>query len=80
MWTNPQRAQELGKEKKALESTVSGLASITSGLRDARELFDMARAENDDATVNGLPCITLKMPFNCLPPVTRASTPFDTKR
>jgi len=54
VWTNPQRAQELGKEKKALESTVSGLASITSGLRDARELFDMARAENDDATVSGV--------------------------
>ena len=30
---------------------MSGLASIASSLRDARELFEMARAENDDATL-----------------------------
>jgi peptide chain release factor 2 len=61
VWANPQRAQELGKEKKALESTVSGLASITSGLRDARELFDMARAEDDDATVGGVAADVAKL-------------------
>ena len=54
MWSNQQRAQQLGREKKSLDSTVRGLASIASGLRDARELFEMARAESDEATVAGV--------------------------
>jgi peptide chain release factor 2 len=33
---------------------VTALAAISSGLRDARELFEMARAEKDDATLNGV--------------------------
>jgi peptide chain release factor 2 len=33
---------------------VTRLTSIGSGLRDARELFEMARAENDDATLAGI--------------------------
>jgi peptide chain release factor 2 len=44
----------LGKEKKSLDAAVTRLASIGSGLRDARELFEMARAENDDATLAGI--------------------------
>jgi len=54
VWSNQQRAQQLGREKKSLDSTVRGLASIASGLRDARELFEMARAESDEATVAGV--------------------------
>ncbi len=54
MWSNQQRAQQLGREKKSLDSTVRGLASIASGLRDARELFEMARAESDEATLAGV--------------------------
>jgi peptide chain release factor 2 len=33
---------------------VSALTSIASGLNDARELFNMARTENDDATMTGV--------------------------
>ena len=51
MWSDQKRAQELGKEKKALEATVTRLGAILSGLDDARELFEMARAESDDATL-----------------------------
>ncbi|HEY6281897.1 MAG TPA: peptide chain release factor 2 [Burkholderiales bacterium] len=54
IWSDRKRAQELGKEKKSLDTTVTGLVSIASSLRDARELFEMARAENDDATVVGI--------------------------
>jgi peptide chain release factor 2 len=54
VWNDQKRAQELGKEKKALEATVTRLSAIASGLQDARELFEMARAENDDATLNGV--------------------------
>jgi len=39
----PQRAQALGKEKKALEAVVGTLGRVGSGLADAKELFDMAR-------------------------------------
>ncbi len=51
VWSDQKRAQELGREKKSLESTVGGLTAIISGLGDARELFEMARAENDDGTL-----------------------------
>ncbi len=51
MWDNPQRGQELGREKKLLESTVGSLTRIASGVADARELFDLARTEDDDATL-----------------------------
>ena len=51
VWGDGKRAQELGKERKALEYTVDSLTSLASGLRDAKELFDMAREETDDATL-----------------------------
>ncbi|MBV8031653.1 MAG: peptide chain release factor 2 [Betaproteobacteria bacterium] len=51
IWSDQKRAQELGREKKALDSTVGTLVSITSGLKDAKELFEMARQEADDATL-----------------------------
>ena len=54
LWENPQRAQELGKEKKSLESVVATLGRVCSGLRDARELFEMARTESDEAMLLGV--------------------------
>ena len=51
MWNDQKRAQELGREKKTLDSTVGTLTGIGLGLKDAKELFDMARAENDDRTL-----------------------------
>ncbi|HYL24315.1 MAG TPA: peptide chain release factor 2 [Burkholderiales bacterium] len=54
LWENPQRAQELGREKKALEAIVGTLGRVGSGLADAQELFQLARAEGDDATVLGV--------------------------
>jgi len=51
VWSDQKRAQELGKEKKALDGTVSRLGAMISQLDDARQLFEMARAENDDATL-----------------------------
>ena len=54
VWSDPKRAQDLGREKKALDGTVTRLAAIASALRDSRGLFEMARAENDDATLSGI--------------------------
>ena len=51
VWDDPKRAQELGKEKKQLESVVGSLTALELGLRDAQELFALARAEGDDATL-----------------------------
>ena len=54
VWNDRQRAQELGKERKLLEDTVGTLRRIGIQLRDAGELFELARGENDDATLTGV--------------------------
>ena len=51
LWDNPQRAQELGKEKKALEAVVETLKRVGGGVADAKELFELARADNDAASL-----------------------------
>ena len=51
VWDNAERAQELSKEKKSLESVVLTLIRVNDGLKDAEELFAMAREENDDDTL-----------------------------
>ncbi|WP_345532038.1 peptide chain release factor 2 [Viridibacterium curvum] len=51
IWDNPENAQELGKEKRALENIVHTLESIANGLKDADELFELARMEEDEDTV-----------------------------
>jgi len=50
-WNDAARAQELGRERKALEDVVLVLDRVASGLADAAELFEMAREENDDDTL-----------------------------
>jgi len=51
VWSDNKRAQELGKERKSLESLVGNFDRLANGLRDARELFEIARSEKDDATL-----------------------------
>jgi peptide chain release factor 2 len=54
IWDDPKRAQELGKEKKALEDVVQVLSALDAEIRDSSELFGLARAENDDATLDAV--------------------------
>ena len=54
VWDNAQRAQDLGKEKKSLEAVVVVLRGVESRLKDAGDLFELARAEEDDDTVNAV--------------------------
>jgi len=54
IWDDPQRAQELGREKKQLEGVVDALTHLQSDLADSSELFGLARAEADDATVRAV--------------------------
>ena len=51
MWSDQKRAQELGRERKSLESLIRTFGRIDTGLRDAKELFEIAKAERDDATL-----------------------------
>jgi peptide chain release factor 2 len=54
LWSDPQRAQELGRERKLLDGVVSVLTGLATELRDAKELFEIARSEGDDATLNAI--------------------------
>ena len=54
VWSDQKRSQELGKEKKLLEDVVTRMRRITGELADATELFELTRAEGDDATLQSL--------------------------
>ena len=54
IWDNPQRAQDLGREKKQLEDVVVALTGLDGNLTDGAELFELARAEGDDATLEAV--------------------------
>jgi len=47
VWSNPERAQELGRERNKLEGVVGTLDRLTDGLRDAGEFLELAEAEDD---------------------------------
>ncbi len=51
VWNDPERAQELGRERSMLEKVVNGLDELSSGARDAHELLEIAEAEGDEDTV-----------------------------
>ncbi|MDH3225976.1 MAG: peptide chain release factor 2 [Thermoleophilia bacterium] len=54
VWSDQKRAQELGREKKNLEATVETVTDVDAGVTDARELFQLGRSENDEATLEGV--------------------------
>lgn len=54
VWDNPKRAQELGKERAALEAVVKTIETMDGGLVDASELLDMAVAEDDQDTADAV--------------------------
>jgi len=51
VWSDAKRAQELGREKKALDDVVGRLTAVGGGLKDAEELFALARDEDDAETL-----------------------------
>ena len=52
MWNDPDRAQELGRERSSLESVVKTIEDMDSGIDDTKEILDMAVEENDADTLN----------------------------
>ena len=51
VWSDQKRAQDLGRERKTLESLVTTMAKLDQDLRDTDELFTLARGENDFDTL-----------------------------
>jgi len=51
VWDNPENAQQLGKERSALEAVVNTIDELTAGVDDTRDLLDMAVEEDDEDTV-----------------------------
>jgi peptide chain release factor 2 len=54
VWDDPKRAQELGREKKTLDLVVQTMNTLDASVRDAGELFEMARSDDDDATLHSV--------------------------
>ncbi len=54
MWNEPKRAQELGREKKTLETVVETIDHLNSNLSDNTELFEMSKAEHDFAGLEAI--------------------------
>ena len=50
IWSEPEKAQQLGKEKSSLETVVNGLDDNSQALLEAEELLELAIAEDDEAT------------------------------
>ena len=54
VWSNPEKAQSLGKERVQLDNLCETFSKSNSILSDAKELLEMAESENDVDTVNEL--------------------------
>ncbi|HEX7369498.1 MAG TPA: peptide chain release factor 2 [Rhodanobacteraceae bacterium] len=54
VWDDPQRAQDLGRERARLAEFVEGLDAITHGLDDAGELLELSAAEGDEDSVQAI--------------------------
>lgn len=54
VWDEPERAQELGRERSSLEAIVSSIDALDTGVADTRDLLEMASEEDDEAAVEDL--------------------------
>jgi len=48
VWDDPQRAQDLGKDRSALETIVTTIETLEEGVSDAFEFLEMIQEENDE--------------------------------
>jgi peptide chain release factor 2 len=54
VWSNPARAQELGRERARLASDVGEIDRTTKAIAEAAELLQLAEAENDEAAARDI--------------------------
>ena len=52
VWNDPDRAQQLGKERASLEQIVGVLSTLGDSLSDLGELAEMASEENDQTALD----------------------------
>tara|TARA_R110000787_G_scaffold35789_4_gene91639 strand:- start:9154 stop:10143 length:990 start_codon:yes stop_codon:yes gene_type:complete len=54
VWDKPERAQQLGRERVALETVVETIEALDKGVAETRELLELACAEDDAETISDL--------------------------
>ena len=54
MWSNQERAQELGRERARLSGDVGEIDRTTKGIEDASELLELAESEGDEAAARDI--------------------------
>lgn len=54
IWSNPERAQSLGRERAQLENIVKTIDKLEYGLTEAKEFIDLAVGENDAELLNNV--------------------------
>jgi len=54
VWSDPHKAQVLGKERATLEHVVRTIREMDSGLNDAAELLELAAQEQDEEAINAI--------------------------
>ncbi len=54
VWSNPEKAQALGRERARLELIITTLTNLESGLLDAAEMLDLAKEEMDQEIVDSV--------------------------
>ena len=51
IWSEPENAQKLGRERATLETIVKSIDELTEGVTDCRDLLELAVEEDDEDTV-----------------------------
>ena len=54
IWSNPEEAQALGRERSQLEKIVSGLEGLSDGLNDAAEMLELVIEEGDEEMLSSV--------------------------
>jgi peptide chain release factor 2 len=54
VWSNQERAQELGRERARLAAAVEEIDRTSKGIADATELLELAESENDQAAARDI--------------------------
>ena len=54
VWNDPQRAQELGRQRSQYEAIVKTIDTVVQGVADATELLELADAEEDESVAESV--------------------------
>jgi peptide chain release factor 2 len=54
VWNNPERAQNLGRERAKLEQVLEPISRADAGLKEAAELLELAAEENDASALGAI--------------------------